>query len=153
MISYRGGLVIFALPISWREEYEPNGGGSFYEDRPESGTLRLNVLNFSSKDVPAQKMAETAFPEGSFELLEDGFPLRRTVVDGEEEGHKLHLHTWEIAVPVAPYSLRIVVFKHTVLAGQENDPAIAQELEFINSSIHAGSYSQEQGVAGSYIQR
>lgn len=153
MISYRGGLVFFALPIAWREECEPDGGATFYEERPGSGTLRLNVLSFSSKDVPAAKMAATAFPKGSFELLPDGFPLRRTVADGEEKGQRLRLHSWEIAVPVSPHSLRMVVFRHTILAGQEKDQEIVQELEFIDRSIRAGTFSQEKGIAGSYIQQ
>lgn len=118
MVSYRGGLVYFALPAAWREEYQPDGGGTFYDERPGSGTLRLNVLSFSSKDVPARQMAANAFPKGSFELLQDGFSLRKTVVSSEEKGRQLRLHSWEIAVPVAPNSLRIVVFRHTVLAEQ-----------------------------------
>jgi hypothetical protein len=153
MVSYRGGLVFFALPATWREEYQPDGGGTFHDDRPGSGTLRLNVLSFSSKGVPAQQMAATAFPKGSFELLQDGFPLRKTVAAAEEKGRKLRLHSWEIAVPVTPNSLRIVAFRHTVLAEQEKDQQIVQELEFIDRSVRAATFSQEPGIAGSYIQR
>src|SRR5438552_168389 len=43
-ISYRGGIVTFRIPSHWREEYEPNGGGTFYDDNPDSATLRLNVI-------------------------------------------------------------------------------------------------------------
>lgn len=153
MISYRGGLVYFALPAAWREEYQPDGGGTFYDDRPGSGTLRLNVLSFSSKDVPAKQMAATAFQKGSFELLQDGFPLRKSVVAAEEKGHKLHLHSWEIAVPVQPNSLRIVAFRHTVLAEQEQDPLIVQELEFIDKSVRVATFSQEPGLAGGHVHR
>ncbi|MBK8594774.1 MAG: hypothetical protein IPN83_04160 [Holophagales bacterium] len=37
-ITYRGGLVTFRIPRHWVEEYEEDGGGTFYEDRPDSGT-------------------------------------------------------------------------------------------------------------------
>lgn len=50
-IKYRGGIAEFQIPSHWREEYEPGGGGTFYEDSPDSGTLRLNVLSLSSKDT------------------------------------------------------------------------------------------------------
>lgn len=153
MISYRGGLVFFALPATWREEYQEDGGGTFYDDRFGLGTLRLNVLSFSSKDVPANQMAATAFPKGSFELLQDGFPLRKTLVDAKEKGHKLHLHSWEIAVPVPPNSLRIVAFRHTVLAEQEQDSQIVQELEFIDKSVRAATFSQEPSLTGNHIHR
>ncbi|HSI65722.1 MAG TPA: hypothetical protein VLE43_21530, partial [Candidatus Saccharimonadia bacterium] len=45
-VTYRGGVVVFDLPARWVEEYEPSGGGTFYEDTPQSGTLRLSVLGF-----------------------------------------------------------------------------------------------------------
>lgn len=151
IVSYRGGLVFFALPATWREEYQPDGGGTFYDNRPGSGTLRLNVLSFSSKDTSAQQMASTAFPMGSFELLLDGFPLRKSVAAAEEQGHKLNIHSWEVAVPVIPISLRIFAFRHTVLAEQEKDQQIVQELEFIDRSVHAATFSQEPGITDSHI--
>jgi hypothetical protein len=49
-ITYRGGLITFQIPTDWIEEYEENGGGTFYEDSPESGTLRLNVLTIKEKE-------------------------------------------------------------------------------------------------------
>ncbi|MFS4494567.1 hypothetical protein [Maribacter sp. 2308TA10-17] len=48
-VNYRGGLISFEIPNSWIEEYEENGGGTFYEDSPESGTLRVNVLTIKEK--------------------------------------------------------------------------------------------------------
>jgi hypothetical protein len=42
-IAYRGGIVSFVIPDVWLEEYEGEGGATFYEDKPGSGTLRLNV--------------------------------------------------------------------------------------------------------------
>jgi hypothetical protein len=59
-VVYRGGIASFDLPASWVEEYEAAGGGTFYEDRPDSGTLRLNVLGFDSESTPAQEMAVSA---------------------------------------------------------------------------------------------
>ena len=40
-IIYRGGIARFRVPHSWVEEYEPEGGGTFYEDGPDTGTLRM----------------------------------------------------------------------------------------------------------------
>jgi hypothetical protein len=147
-ISYRGGVVTFLVPESWHEEYEPSGGGTFYEDRPDSGTLRLNVLSFSSKDEPAQQMALRAFPTGSYEILSNGFPMQYEIKEATDHGEKLHLHSWSIAVPVPPHSIRLVVFRHTVLAGQESDPLIKSELDFLQSSISSAHFSQPPGVAG-----
>jgi hypothetical protein len=48
-IRYRGGIVTFRIPAHWTEEYEEEGGGIFYNEDNDSGTLRLNVLTFASK--------------------------------------------------------------------------------------------------------
>jgi hypothetical protein len=149
-ISYRGGIVAFSIPATWKEEYEPSGGATFYEDRSESGTLRLNVLSASSKDEPAQKMALRVFPSGTYELLANGFPMRYEIKDGDEGGVKLHLHSWSVAVPVPPHSLRLVIFRHAVLAGQESDPLIKTELDFLQQSIRHAVFSQAPGISGDY---
>jgi hypothetical protein len=47
-IQYRGGLVTFRIPSDWVEEYEADGGGAFYPEKPNSGTLRLNVMTLRS---------------------------------------------------------------------------------------------------------
>jgi hypothetical protein len=49
-IVYRGGIITFRVPATWKEEYEAEGGGTFYDDRPDSGTLRLNVLTFKAPE-------------------------------------------------------------------------------------------------------
>ena len=58
-ICYRGGIACFEIPASWKEEYEPSGGATFYEDLPDSGTLRLNALSVSSngKETGEQMVA------------------------------------------------------------------------------------------------
>ena len=48
-VSYRGGIIKFEIPDHWVEEYGENGGGTFYEDAPDSATLRLNLLTFESE--------------------------------------------------------------------------------------------------------
>jgi hypothetical protein len=149
-ITYRGGLVSFCLPAHWREEYEPEGGGTFYEDRPDSGTLRLNVVSLESKDVPSKQMVSTVFPVGSFTILSNECPIRRSIKEAQEEGHHLHIHSWEIAVPVPPHGMRVICFRHTILANQENDPAIAAELTYLEHCIQAAEFSELAAVSGDY---
>ena len=148
-IHYRGGIVRFALPSDWVEEYEPDGGGTFYEDRPDSGTLRLSVLGFESHK-PAEEAASTVFPQAEAELLPSGFWMRRDLVPAVEEGETIHIHRWEIAIPIPPHGLRLACFTHTVVAGQETDRAIAAELKMVDECIRAAEFGREAGVSGSY---
>ena len=45
-IKYRGGLVTFRVPAHWKEDYEPEGGGTFYDARPIQlhSDCRLSLL-------------------------------------------------------------------------------------------------------------
>jgi hypothetical protein len=147
-ICYRGGIVSFLLPAHWREEYEPEGGGMFYDERAGSGTLRLDVVSFSSQraEEPEAMCKSVSGPQA--DTLGPGIFLKRYVAEAVEKGQPLHIHRWEVAVPVPPDSARLVIFSHTVLAGQESDPAIAAELSFVDEAVRAAAYSNARGVSG-----
>jgi hypothetical protein len=147
VITYRGGIVTFKLPANWTEEYEPGGGGTFYEDRPNSGTFRLSVLSFSSNgSKAAEEMARTAHKSDA-EFLRGGLWLRTKVTSVVENGETLNVHHWDVAVPVPPDNLRIAMFSYTILAGQESDPVIARELGYLAESIRSADFSRERGVS------
>ncbi|WP_146851058.1 hypothetical protein [Brevifollis gellanilyticus] len=153
-ITYRGGILEFTLPANWVEEYEDEGGATFYEDRPDSGTLRLNVLGFEGPEtITASDMVRTVFrpEEGmSDEDFQDGLRLRTYIAPASEKGEALAIYRWHVAVPIMPRSLRLVIFAHTIVCGQENDDSISQELRIIDSSIRSGFYSREAGVSGAF---
>jgi len=56
-IVYRGGIVTFRIRSNWRETYEPDGGGDFFEEGPGKPTLRLNVLTARGTDMSASTAA------------------------------------------------------------------------------------------------
>lgn len=149
-IRYRGGIAEFTIPSNWREGYEPGGGGTFYADSPDSGTLRLNVLSFESQDTPAEQMAATAFRDGKVSATTSGFPLHREEKTAEENGESLHIISWEVAIPVPPKSLRLAIFSYTILKKQLKDSAFIAEIEQLQRSIEQAVYSQAAGVAGDY---
>lgn len=149
-IVYRGGVAEFVIPTTWREEYEPAGGATFYEDNPESGTLRLNVLGVESENTPAEQMAATAFRSGVVESTRTGLPLHREEKEAEENGELLYIYRWEVAVPVQPRHLRLAIFSYTILASQKY-PLFVAQVATLDSSIREASFSQELGVSGDYI--
>ena len=59
-IVYRGGVLKFRIPSSWKEEYSDMDGGTFYEDRPYSGTLRVKVITLK---VPTNVNHGSVLPE------------------------------------------------------------------------------------------
>jgi hypothetical protein len=129
------------------EQYLPEGGATFFEERPDSGTLRLNVLSFQSEKEPASQMALSAF-KGAHELRSDGLPMRYYVKSAEEDGQPLEIHRWEVAIPVPPHSLRLAVFSYTILEGQQADARIREELAVVGALISTAEFSSEPGVSG-----
>jgi hypothetical protein len=146
LINYRGGLARFYLPSSWIEEYDQAGRGTFFGDKPDSGTLRISVLdadtplddggpNETVDDVIAQ-ISETEF----IARLTSGAAIAQSRQTSIEDGQELLLHTWHIGVGVTPTHFRIIVFTYTVLAAQEFDPNVRQELAMLDRSISEGEY-------------
>ena len=148
-IDYRGGIVSFEIPSHWKEEYEPRGGGTFYEDRADSGTLRLNVLGFASKDGSlSEDMLQQQMAKEPHEILQCGFPMKRYMKKAEENGEVLHIYRWEVSIPVPPTELRIACFAHTIVAGQESDPRIKEELDLIDELVRTARFPTASGITG-----
>lgn len=156
-INYRGGIVRFRIPSSWVEEYEPEGGGTFYEDAPDSGTLRINVMGFeqraseASTIETAHAMLSKLYGSDNVEQLPGGVAVARSnerTVEGDEE---LLVYTWQVGLRVLPASFRLVVFTYTILSAQEHTPAMQQELQLIDKIIAEAEYPAVRGEAGDYI--
>ena len=146
-IDYRGGLVSFEIPSDWKEEYEADDGGTFYQDKPDAGTLRLNVLSMASKEAktPSQVILDAFGAEGH-EMLPCGFALRHGMKTAEERGSQLHLHRWEVLVPVTPIHARLACFTHTLLAAQEETEMAKKELNIVDSSVRTARFATAPGV-------
>ena len=157
LINYRGGIARFHLPSSWIEEYEPAGGATFFEDKPDSGTLRINIMDVDRpKDGHSTKTAYDLISEisrtNSAERLTSGVVIAHSTQTAIENQQKLLLHTWHVGVCVTPTHFRIIIFTYTILAVQESAPNVQQEIAMLNQSISEGEYPAVRGIAGNYIQ-
>lgn len=151
-IVYRGGIVKFQVPSHWKEEYEEEGGGTFYEDSADSGTLRLNVLTFESEsplgenDPSAYLESISEQPAAVIEALPDKLSAMlsysKTVQEGDE---LLKIYYWQIANMIPPRHLRLAVFSYCFLASQESSATIRNELSMLNQSLRKCIFALEQG--------
>jgi hypothetical protein len=147
-IAYRGGLVTFRIPHDWLEEYERDGGGTFYEDRPDSGTLRLSTMTMEGQkaadtdDLLAALKGKPADPE----LLASGDAIVTYQQPTEEGGEAVRMTYWLVANAVEPRHVRIAIFSHTVLAKHANAPATIAEVEMLDHEIRNATFSRRLGV-------
>jgi hypothetical protein len=150
-ISYRGGVVEFSIPANWKAESENDGGGIFYEDSPDSGTLRLSVLTARSPRPISDKAASDALrglsqaQSRQIESLTNGNALLHYSVPSTESGHKLHMVYWIVANPVRPDHIRIATFSYTLLEGQQEQERFKKDLATIDSQVRKAAFSKELG--------
>ena len=146
LINYRGGLARFYLPANWVEEYDQDGRGTFFEDKPDSGTLRISVMELDEPrddlgpaDTVDDVIAEVSATD-AIERLPGGVAVAQTrqtiFVDGSEMLH----HTWHIVIPVGRTHFRIIIFTHAIRALYQFDPHLCQQLAMLNRSIAQGAY-------------
>ena len=140
-IEYRGGVVTFMIPSHWEEEYEETGGGTFYENAPDSGTLRLNLLTFKA---PEGKLPSCGYDELRNQPSEEGVEIVRLPSnDGmkiywkitEEEGESLHVFHWDIAHCAPPQKYYLAIFTWTILASQSGEEKFRDEIQMITREL------------------
>jgi len=154
-IVYRGGLVRFRIPAHWIEEYEPEGGGTFYEEGPDTGTLRLNVLTFESKQADRMK-SPSDFLSTYVKELPDAEIIART--DGnaslafwkfherDEEEPALAIRYWQVANRVLPLHMRLAVFSYTMLRSRKDDPRFIGEVRMIADEVRRCTFAEQLGI-------
>jgi hypothetical protein len=151
-IEYRGGLVRFTIPENWREEYEGDGGGMFYEDRKDSGTLRINVITAGSpkplgNDEPIEMLKGTrGVSQTTIVRLPNGNGFATSQSHAVEQETQITLFWWYVTNLVRPDHVRIATFSYTVLRSLENDPRTLAELKMLDSSIRDTKFHPGLGV-------
>lgn len=159
LINYRGGIARFNLPSSWAEEYDEEGGAAFYEDKPDSGTLRINTMNIEKPpgevgpaDAIDNVIAEISGTD-SVHRLPSGIVIAQSSQLANEDGNELSIDSWYIGVRIAANHFRIIIFTYTILAAQKSDPNVQQDIATLNRSISEGEYPAVRGVSGNYVHK
>lgn len=151
-IIYRGGIAKFSLPSSWAEEYDPAGGGTFFEPNSDAGTLRINVMELDKPPDDPTKTASQFLSRivnaSSIRDLQDGVAIARSIKTVMENQKKLSLYTWQIGIRITPEHFRLIIFTYTVLARLEANMNVQQEITTIEKSISEGEYPAIRGVSG-----
>ncbi len=146
-VAYRAGLVKFRVPSDWVEEYDEDGGGAWFADVPDSGTLRLVVETFQGPALPPASDLLRALKDrpSSAELLPSGVAFVAYSQDVEEEGEALSIRYWDLAQAVAPKHLRLLQFSYTLPRRRVEEPAVVEELAMLEREIREAVLAAELG--------
>lgn len=122
-ISYRGGALSFRLPSDWAEEYGEKSGGTFYENAPDAGTLRLSVVLFKTKNKPDSEQLEKFLrlrPEAKTKGAQisresNGNVVLQFIQRAQESGDEVSIVWWFVANGNFDDSMQIAMFSYTLL--------------------------------------
>ena len=127
-------------------------GGVFYDDVPDSGTLRVKVITL---ETPADVGdATTSILEPLVHQLEKSEYTIHPVGDNAlvhyeepavEDGTRLTIYYWVLANPVPPRNARVVTFSYTVLDFQKESPQTQGELEMLEAEIVRTEFASRIG--------
>ena len=152
-VKYRGGVLKFRIPASWKEEYSDWDGGMFYEDVPDSGTLRVRMItakkppNVDDSALAVLQPVLNGLGKKSTDVVQVGRnALLRYEDSGLEEGTKLRIFYWVFGNPVPPGNARVVTFSYTVLEAQAATSQTRQELKMLDAVLLDTEFAERIGV-------
>ena len=128
-IVYRGGLIRFQIPENWAEVYGVEGGGMFYGDGPDAGTLRLDVITAKSpKNLRPEETVELIkgvkeVDEKEIRHLPNGNAMASQIIRTREGDTPITIFWWHVSNFVPPNHVRLANFSYTVLTSQEKAEA------------------------------
>lgn len=148
-IRYRGGIVTFRIPAHWEEEYEEDGGGTFYDEDAE-GTLRLNVVSASSREPvtthTARNILEGCQVPPRKELIDLGKGnWMLTYVQEPDVGEPMTWRFWQIANPIPPKHVRVAIFSFAYPTDRAEDEEIIDQLALLDREIRACKFADTVG--------
>lgn len=146
-IVYRGGVIRFRVPADWKEEYEPEGGGTFYPEGDDGATFRLNVTTMVAPhplkaDAPSEVLRPGREPE-PIEVLPTGFALRSYERPAVEKEQKLTIYYWELGQVIPPKDARIALFSLTVVAERVNEPDMVGLRELFDREVRQARFAKK----------
>jgi len=137
-IQFRSGEVTFPIPADWKVEVDQDGGGIFFDDRSNSGTLRLTVLTAKSPRPVSPKAGLDLLPSSASEtgiLLANGTALSSSINRAREDGQAITVFKWTLARAAPPQHARLALFTYTILSSLEADKQTLEEFAVVEAIV------------------
>jgi len=149
-INYRG-ILEFQLPADWVEEYDDNLGGTFYEDDPLSGTLRLNLMTLRAPSgelfEDASVILDNIIPKGSDSiLLSNNNAFKMFYEQTTESDHEITINYWSLLNYQEPNHVRLANFSYTILNSRLELDSVRKEIDFITEKIKEAEFKVTKDI-------
>ena len=147
VIDYRGVLK-FNIPSDWVEEYDDEHGGTFYEDSPLSGTLRLKLMTLNtpkgSSFKDASSILNDIITKGSQSIqLPNDNAFKMFFEQTVDSGQEITIYYWALVQFLKPSRVRLSNFSYTVLTNRLSIESVREEIDFITEQVKNAEYTTE----------
>lgn len=121
--EYAGGKIALSIPSDWIEEIEDDEVQVYYQDVPQSGTLRIRVATYGgSKPVNSEvvagmllRMAGNLAPQKKHEI--EPLPHGKQLITYQQAFLKddppILMVSWLVGITVPPRHIQIASFHYT----------------------------------------
>jgi hypothetical protein len=126
-VVFSDGQLRFRIPATWQQGQEDDGGGVYYDEKLDQGTLRVKVMTFTTSDnLTGHRALDEmgvleAEPGQTLEALPNGNALRFHREETEARGERTAFHVWLLASLDPPHRMRMAVFSYTVRAREADE--------------------------------
>jgi hypothetical protein len=126
-VAFADGQLRFRIPSSWVQSQEEDGGGVYYDEKLDQGTLRVKVMTFTTEDdLTGHRALDEmgvleAEPGQTLEALANGNAVRFHREETEASGERTAFHVWLLASLDPPHRMRLAVFSFTVRAREAEE--------------------------------
>lgn len=136
--------VRFQVPEDWTEEYERDGTLKF-PARGKSGALQVSYLHFDSgaSKLNPEQMCEAAFKNQKVNRMPQGLRYTKSALKGGAGPTAVTTQRWEVAVPIQPDHMRIVIFEYTYFDRNAQEKIVTDELAMLDRNIVNAQYSRD----------
>lgn len=158
VINYRQGALRFSIPVEWSEEYGRDSGGTFFEQAPDSGTLRLSVVVLNTKgktDADALERFLKTRPEARAKGAQiskesNGNVVLQFIQRTNEGGDDMSIVWWFVASGAFEDYIQIAMFSYSLLNLNLNKEQNKEDILLLDQVLRKTEFVKMPQISGSH---
>lgn len=157
-INYRQGALRFSIPVEWNEEYRRDSGGTFFEQAPDSGTLRLSVVVLNTKgktDADALERFLKTRPEARVKGAQiskesNGNVILQFIQRTNEGGDEMSIVWWFVASGAFEDFIQIAMFSYSLLNLNLNKEQNKEDILLLDQELRKTEFVKMPQISGNH---
>jgi len=145
-IEYRDGALSFRIPSHWKEDYDENGSGEFYDRRDDERTFRLTLHKYEAEspkplEHPRRTMEAIAKKYGGHVTeLGNGYYFNSHERHYEEDGEALTNRFWILSRMISETGSHLASFSYTYPDSLSEEPETVDGIRMLEAIVREARF-------------